>query len=71
MQNIDSTLEPVELISSLRILGATLLQLQLERAVADYIGVDEAMCYPMGFATNSLNIPCLVQRVCLFLKTKK
>uniref|UniRef100_A0A183INP5 Aminotran_1_2 domain-containing protein n=1 Tax=Soboliphyme baturini TaxID=241478 RepID=A0A183INP5_9BILA len=32
----------------------------LERTTAQFLGVEDAMCFPMGFATNSLNIPCLV-----------
>uniref|UniRef100_A0A0R3R938 serine C-palmitoyltransferase n=1 Tax=Brugia timori TaxID=42155 RepID=A0A0R3R938_9BILA len=31
----------------------------LEKLVAQFIGVDDAICFSMGFATNSLNTPCL------------
>ncbi|KAL8169109.1 UNVERIFIED_CONTAM: Serine palmitoyltransferase 2 [Gekko kuhli] len=33
---------------------------ELERLVASYLGVESAMAYGMGFATNSMNIPALV-----------
>ena len=39
---------------------------ELERLTADFLGVEEAMVFGMGFATNSMNIPCLVdERSCI------
>lgn len=38
---------------------------ELEELVARFLGVESAMAYGMGFATNSMNIPALVGKVCL------
>lgn len=35
----------------------------MDRLVADYLGVEDAFTVPMGFATNSMNIPTLVGKV--------
>ncbi|XP_004559826.1 serine palmitoyltransferase 3 [Maylandia zebra] len=40
---------------------------ELEQLVANFLGVESAMTYGMGFATNSMNIPALVGRGCLIL----
>ena len=40
---------------------------RLETRVAEYLKVDAAMVFGMGFATNSMNIPALVERGCLIL----
>lgn len=37
----------------------------LEKLVARFLGVESAMAYGMGFATNSMNIPALVGKVWL------
>jgi serine palmitoyltransferase len=44
--------------------GQSLPQCKLEKLVAQFLGVDEAICFSMGFATNSMNAPCLVDKVC-------
>lgn len=36
---------------------------ELERLVARFLGVESAMTYGMGFATNSMNIPALAGKV--------
>ena len=36
---------------------------QLDQLIAEYLGVEAAMTVPMGFATNSMNMPCLVGKV--------
>jgi len=41
-------------------LGRHEIHNDLERLTAQFLGVEEAMCFGMGFATNSMNIPCLV-----------
>lgn len=41
----------------------TKAQDELEKLVAEFLGVDKAICYSMGFATNSMNISCLVNKV--------
>lgn len=38
---------------------------ELEKLVARFLGVESAMAYGMGFATNSMNIPALVGKVWL------
>lgn len=35
----------------------------LEGLVAEFLGVESAMAFGMGFATNSMNIPALVGKV--------
>lgn len=39
------------------------LHKQMDKLVADYLGVEDAYTVPMGFATNSMNIPSLVGKV--------
>lgn len=36
---------------------------ELEKLVAKFLGVESAMAFGMGFATNSMNIPALVGKV--------
>jgi 7-keto-8-aminopelargonate synthetase-like enzyme len=38
-------------------------QRDLEKLVAEFLGVEDAICFSMGFATNSMNCPCLVDKV--------
>ncbi|RMC07891.1 hypothetical protein DUI87_15362 [Hirundo rustica rustica] len=38
---------------------------ELEKLVATFLGVEDAMVFGMGFATNSMNIPALVGKVFL------
>ncbi|VDN06390.1 unnamed protein product [Thelazia callipaeda] len=45
---------------SVQQLGYSKAQQDLEILVAQFMGVDDAICFSMGFATNSLNTPCLV-----------
>ncbi|XP_075387200.1 serine palmitoyltransferase 2 isoform X2 [Tenrec ecaudatus] len=40
---------------------------ELEKLVASFLGVEAAMTYGMGFATNSMNIPALIGKGCLIL----
>ncbi|NXD11848.1 SPTC3 palmitoyltransferase, partial [Nothocercus nigrocapillus] len=40
---------------------------ELEKLVARFLGVEDAMVFGMGFATNSMNIPALVGKGCLIL----
>ena len=48
-------------------LGNTTIHLDLERTVAEFLGVEDSIAIGMGFATNSLNLPCLLSRDCLVL----
>lgn len=36
---------------------------RLERLVAEFLGVESAIAFGMGFATNSMNIPALIGKV--------
>lgn len=47
------------------------LHKQMDRLVADYLGVEDAYTVPMGFATNSMNIPSLVGKVNISLFKEK
>ncbi|XP_044516655.1 serine palmitoyltransferase 3 [Gracilinanus agilis] len=40
---------------------------EVEELVAQFLGVEAAMVFGMGFATNSMNIPALVGKGCLIL----
>lgn len=40
---------------------------EMERLVARFLGVESAMTFGMGFATNSMNIPALTGKGCLIL----
>ncbi|XP_068110571.1 serine palmitoyltransferase 2 [Hyperolius riggenbachi] len=40
---------------------------ELERLLARFLGVEAALAYGMGFATNSMNIPALAGKGCLIL----
>uniref|UniRef100_A0A673MV99 serine C-palmitoyltransferase n=1 Tax=Sinocyclocheilus rhinocerous TaxID=307959 RepID=A0A673MV99_9TELE len=40
---------------------------ELEKLAASFLGVESAMVFGMGFATNSMNIPALVGKGCLIL----
>lgn len=48
---------------SYTITGNQRLHEKLEYLVAEYLGLEAAMCFPMGFATNSTNIPCFAEKV--------
>ncbi|XP_039176407.1 serine palmitoyltransferase 3 isoform X1 [Crotalus tigris] len=41
--------------------------IELENTVAQFLGVEAALSFGMGFATNSMNIPALVGKGCLIL----
>lgn len=48
-------------------LGVPAEQRELEHTVAEFIGKEDAIVMPMGFATNSLIIPALAGKRCLLL----
>jgi len=48
-------------------MGISVEQRELERTIAEFIGKEDAIVMPMGFATNSLIIPALAGKRCLFL----
>lgn len=48
-------------------LGTLEIHRQLEILVAQFLGKESALCFGMGFATNSLNIPAIVDEGCLLI----
>ncbi|EGT32109.1 CBN-SPTL-2 protein [Caenorhabditis brenneri] len=50
--------------------GRSVSQAKLEKLVAEFLGVDDAICFSMGFATNSMNAPCLVDKHSLIISDK-
>ncbi|XP_012685285.1 serine palmitoyltransferase 3 [Clupea harengus] len=48
-------------------LGNLSIHEELEKLVAEFLGVESALTFGMGFATNSMNIPALVGKGCLIL----
>lgn len=43
--------------------GRSVSHYKLERLVAEFLKVEDAIVFSMGFATNSMNAPCLVDKV--------
>ncbi|KAI3413687.1 Serine palmitoyltransferase 2 [Globodera pallida] len=42
--------------------GQSSIHSNLEKLVAEFLGVEEAICFSMGFATNSMNVACLADK---------
>ncbi|KAI6186643.1 Serine palmitoyltransferase 2 [Aphelenchoides besseyi] len=53
--------------STVHEMGQTRSQEELEKLVAEFLGVEEAICFSMGFATNSMNTACLVDKNALII----
>lgn len=51
--------------------GTCDLHVELEKLTAEFLGVDDAITFGMGFATNALNIPTLVSPGCLVISDEK
>lgn len=51
--------------------GTIPLHIELEELTARYLGVDDAIVFGMGFGTNSLNIPALLEPGCLVVSDEK
>ncbi|XP_057661157.1 serine palmitoyltransferase 2 isoform X2 [Diorhabda carinulata] len=51
--------------------GTCALHDELETLLAEFLGVEDAITFGMGFATNSLNIPTLASPGCLLLSDEK
>lgn len=47
------------------------MHLELEQLTARFLGVEDAIVFGMGFATNSLNIPTLITPGCLVVSDEK
>ncbi|EGD78212.1 serine palmitoyltransferase [Salpingoeca rosetta] len=68
----DATIEAIKTFgvtgsSSRADLGTTTLHRRLETSVARFVGKEDAVVFGMGFATNSTNMPVLVDKGCLLL----
>lgn len=61
----------VALGSSRRELGTIPLHHELEQLTARFLGVEDAIVFGMGFATNSLNLPSLLSPGCLVISDEK
>ncbi|KAI1720851.1 aminotransferase class I and II domain-containing protein [Ditylenchus destructor] len=48
-------------------LGLFRIQQTLEERIADFLGVEAAICFPMGFGTNSTSLPTLANQNTLVL----
>ena len=57
--------------SSRHELGTLAVHKELEKTVAEFLGVEDAITLGMGFATNSLNLPRLMGKDCLVLSDEK
>lgn len=44
---------------------------ELEQLTARFLGVEDAIVFGMGFATNALNLPALLSNDCLVLSDEK
>nr|UVW99771.1 serine palmitoyltransferase 2 [Nephotettix cincticeps] len=61
----------IALCSSRQELGTSEQHIELERLTARFLGVEDAIVFGMGFATNSLNIPALMSPGCYVLSDEK
>jgi serine palmitoyltransferase len=57
--------------SSRRELGTNRLHTELEQLTAKYLGVEDAIVFGMGFATNALNLPSILSPGCLVISDEK
>ena len=48
-------------------MGTLKIQKNLENLLTNFLGTESAVTFGMGFATNSVNIPALVDKNCLIL----
>lgn len=53
------------------ILGTNPLHNELETLTAQFLGVEDAIVFGMGFATNALNLPSLLSPGCLVISDEK
>lgn len=47
------------------------IHVELEKLTAKFMGVEDAIVFGMGFATNALNLPSLISKGCLVLSDEK
>ena len=53
--------------SSRQEVGSLKIHRELETLVAQFLGVEDAITFPMGFATNALNLPAIIGKGSLIL----
>lgn len=51
--------------------GTCDLHVELEKLTAEFLGVEDAITFGMGFATNALNLPVILSKGCLVLSDSK
>ncbi|KAF5292515.1 hypothetical protein FQR65_LT01661 [Abscondita terminalis] len=51
--------------------GTNELHVELEKLTAEFLKVEDAITFGMGFATNSLNIPALISSGCLVISDER
>ncbi|CAJ0934618.1 unnamed protein product, partial [Mesorhabditis belari] len=59
--------EGISNCSTIHEFGRSLSQDRLEMLVAKFLNVDDSICFSMGFATNSMNAPSLVDKNSLII----
>lgn len=59
--------ECVSTCSSRQELGTTNHHIQLEKLIAKFLNTESSLIFGMGFATNAVNIPALVDKNCLIM----
>ncbi|XP_059093561.1 serine palmitoyltransferase 2-like [Tigriopus californicus] len=52
-------------------LGTSVQHRKLEQTVAKFLGAEDSICLGMGFATNSLNLPCLAGKGTLVVSDER
>ncbi|CAI4223200.1 unnamed protein product [Auanema sp. JU1783] len=57
--------------SSIKEFGIPKHQRKLEKLVAEFLGLDDAICCSMGFATNSMNIAALADKNTLIISDER
>uniref|UniRef100_F1KV35 Serine palmitoyltransferase 2 n=1 Tax=Ascaris suum TaxID=6253 RepID=F1KV35_ASCSU len=69
IETVTSTLEEngIGICGTRQEFGSTQLHNELDTMVARFLGVEDAVCFPMGFCTNSMNISAFVNKDCLIL----
>lgn len=69
---IDAAQEKIQkyglgICSTRRELGTSDMHMQLEQELAKFLGVEDAITFGMGFATNSMNLPAFMDKRCLII----
>lgn len=72
-ENTDKTSREIGLAipSPRREYGNHKIHIELEKLTAQFLGVEDATVFGMGFATNALNLPTLLSPGCLVLSDEK